>query len=691
MNRDSRSWQPSLSTRVCTDHFFLDDFQEGDLERYHARANPETRTLIRLKVDSVPNTDRRTGSFANPLVQTMSKRPPPKERLVEMQPAGSTDGIDIEQDTTNESCSNIEPDSFWEIDELYFSETDSEDSQPTDEVDDDDFDTGLHNEDINSSFSEEGDFIELDDLELDDLTDDDEPVIDESVESFTTNACWAIISVPLLLSLFKFCPECGARSVIKRINCAGFGIVVNYRCYGILPHEGVWRSSRLRQKKYECNLVVSAAAFLCGMSYSVLESFMTCLSVPYITCSSFYKNNTTNLYPIIVDQWTSMRTALLESRSQLEHVDIAGDGHFDSPGWCAKFCTYSILDIKTGAILDFFVAQKGMYRGDLETFACKEVLLNLVSQGLKVRHFVTDENTRIAKLMRTFFTSITHNYDIWHKARLVKRKLMEMSKKLPKLSEFVAPIVNHFWYSCKKCAGDPKELVERVHSTLLHISNHHAWTADPFEPLKLQLQKERNEKRKKQIVLTSEKLYPYFHKVKHCDHSSRVKHRTLQGLKWFKIESEEFTSLFKYFTSTRFISSIQLCCNFLHTGALEVYHNVRLKLLPKRTSYSLNRMVVGSMVIAIEINKNLTSNRKEFWSYSKSQKKYVSKSRVINKDYSYRKDILQGMWDYVGEGKEPRSIATMLKESQYVKRTIPKNITGLKIPKKSTLLDRSRF
>ena len=266
-----------------------------------------------------------------------------------MQTAGTTDGLDIEQDITNVSCSIVEPESFWEIDEPYFSETDSDDNQPTDE-DDEDFDTGLHNEDLNSSFSEEDD-LELDDIELDDLTDDGEPVIDECVKSFTTKACWAIISVPLLLSLFKFCPECGARSVIKRINCAGFGIVVNCRCYGILPHKGVWRSSRLRQKKYECNLVVSAAAFLSGISYSALELFMTCLSVPYITCSSFYKSNTTSLYPIIVDQWTSMKTALLESRSGLEHVDIAGDGHFDSPGWCAKFCTYSTLDIKTGAII----------------------------------------------------------------------------------------------------------------------------------------------------------------------------------------------------------------------------------------------------------------------------------------------------------------------------------------------------
>ena len=105
-----------------------------------------------------------------------------------------------------------------------------------------------------------------------------------------------------------------------------------------------------------------------------------------------------------------------------------------------KICTYSILEISIGAIVDFFVVEKGMYKGDLETAACKEVLENLINSGLKIRHFVTDENTKIAQMMRTCFSTIIHNYDIWHKARLIKRKLQEMTKKLPKLSDSVVPI-----------------------------------------------------------------------------------------------------------------------------------------------------------------------------------------------------------------------------------------------------------
>ena len=143
------------------------------------------------------------------------------------------------------------------------------------------------------------------------------------------------------------------------------------------------------------------------------------------------------------------------------------------------------------------------------------------------------------------------------------------------------------------------------------------------------------------------------------------------------------------------MNSIKMCRNFLHTGNLEVYHNVRLKLLPKRTSYSLQRMLMGSMLIAIEINSNLDTSetRRQFWSYSKSQKKYVRKSRVVKKNYEYRVDLLKDMLDFARNGPQPRllEIETMLKDELYVKRRIPHNITGLEVPREVDTHDRSRF
>lgn len=690
MKREPRSFNPSPSTKICTDHFFLEDFREDDVAAHLSRVSEDQEKTIpiRLKPDSVPNTDRATGNFADPLCQAASSRKNPLSRA-----RTTVTEADSELQAESPDLSLADLDIEMPASSEYETDFDEEES----EFDEDFTHTA---ELLNSSFSEEADPIsETGPFSAEHDASDDFPVTHEDVKSFTDKACWALVNVSILLSLLKFCPECGAHNVIKNIKTFGFAIVVRYRCCGIETHDGIWRSSPLTKRLYICNLLFSAATYMCGISYSALESLMICVSMPYISCNRFYRNNSVNLYPIIVDKWVEIRDAVVQTDTESEEDDevklnIAGDGHHDSPGFCAKFCTYSILNLNTGAIVDFFVAQKGMYTGELETSACREVLTNMTKRGLKFNHFVTDENTKIAKLVRNSFPKINHNYDVWHKARLIKRKLQKMAEKLPKISDFVNTLVNHFWYSCKNCAGDPKILLQRFHSSLLHLVNKHRWTADPFKPLKLRLQSERNENRKRPVNLPSEKLYPMFQNVKKCEHALKAKHRKMRGMKWLDIDSDEFLCLFKYFTDSRFIKSVQMCCNFLHTGALEVYHNVRLRMLPKRTSYSLKRMIVSSMVTAIEINRNLptdNSKYKTWWQYSKSQKRYISKTRMVNKDYSYRREILTAMINYISEGKKPRDISEMLKDENYVKREISKNITGLTRPVGKPTLNVSRF
>ena len=76
-----------VSLRVCTDHFFDNDFQQDDLARYrYLRLNGDVRSLkfcrIRLKPNTLPNTDRVTGRYADPLdyQRELRRRPLPNER-----------------------------------------------------------------------------------------------------------------------------------------------------------------------------------------------------------------------------------------------------------------------------------------------------------------------------------------------------------------------------------------------------------------------------------------------------------------------------------------------------------------------------------------------------------------------------------------------------------------------------------
>ena len=84
MKRDPTSFNPSSSTKVCTDHFFLTDFREADLSAHQVQAaQPEELwkvVPIHLKSDSIPKTDRATGIFADPLCQNYNTRQPPRVR-----------------------------------------------------------------------------------------------------------------------------------------------------------------------------------------------------------------------------------------------------------------------------------------------------------------------------------------------------------------------------------------------------------------------------------------------------------------------------------------------------------------------------------------------------------------------------------------------------------------------------------
>ena len=61
-------------------------------------------------------------------------------------------------------------------------------------------------------------------------------------------------------------------------------------------------------------------------------------------------------------------------------LTICGDAQFDSPGFSAKYCTYSIMNCPTNEIIDFIVIQKGQFTGELERQACQLLLGILVNE-----------------------------------------------------------------------------------------------------------------------------------------------------------------------------------------------------------------------------------------------------------------------------------------------------------------------
>jgi hypothetical protein len=52
-----------------------------------------------------------------------------------------------------------------------------------------------------------------------------------------------------------------------------------------------------------------------------------------------------------------MQAAITE-RFHGQPVDVTGDGQFDSPGFTARFCFYTVVESVSKLVLDFYVAEK---------------------------------------------------------------------------------------------------------------------------------------------------------------------------------------------------------------------------------------------------------------------------------------------------------------------------------------------
>ncbi|KAG0434535.1 hypothetical protein HPB47_019034 [Ixodes persulcatus] len=90
-------------------------------------------------------------------------------------------------------------------------------------------------------------------------------------------------------------------------------------------------------------------------------------------------------------------------------VDLAGDGRYDSPGFCAKYMTHSLHATQVNKILHFEQVQVEEHCHELS-----KCLEKVKGQGHKVASVTTDRHVQVTKYMRTEEPTIQHYFDRWH-------------------------------------------------------------------------------------------------------------------------------------------------------------------------------------------------------------------------------------------------------------------------------------
>ncbi|KAK0148355.1 hypothetical protein N1851_011326 [Merluccius polli] len=318
-----------------------------------------------------------------------------------------------------------------------------------------------------------------------------------------------------------------------------------------------------------------------------------------------------------------------------EEVVLCGDGRCDSPGHSAKYCTYTFLDVQSQKVVDFKVVSCTQVSSSntMEIRGFKEALTTIEGNGVKVSTISTDRHPQIVKEMRVSNPEKCHEFDPWHVAKGVSKKLAAAAKRreCEGLGEWIPSIINHFWWSAQTCGGDAEVLKEKWVSVIHHVTNRHDWPGNRHY---------------------------------HCCAHEPLDETSQRSKLWLQPGSEGHQALVKTVKDKRLLKDLGHLTKCIHTTSLEVYHSMYLKYLPKRTHFGYDVMIHASMLAALDHNNNANRGQAVYQdgesvdepkfkiSWSKVHKRFRARPVAVQKDYGYMKAMVADVLSSVSDSNQ---------------------------------------
>ena len=251
------------------------------------------------------------------------------------------------------------------------------------------------------------------------------------------------------MELFEVCPLCTEPATAEVSKIIGTLIHVTQKCANC-SYCRVWRSQPNIKKMPAGNLLLSAAILYSGSMISQTLRMLKILRVECFSRQTFHKHQKNYLIPVVIKMWKEEQDKIIQSVSSLEGgLVLSGDGRSDSPGHCAKYGAFTVIEQRVNKVFDVQLVQVS---GRMEPFThltffstsviiffllsffqsnevqnsawCEhEGLLRmerfLANKDLQLDVLITDRNRQNAKYIRNHMKPkrTTHYYDIWHIAK----------------------------------------------------------------------------------------------------------------------------------------------------------------------------------------------------------------------------------------------------------------------------------
>ena len=226
------------------------------------------------------------------------------------------------------------------------------------------------------------------------------------------------------------------------------------------------------------NLLLASPILLSGATYTKIASLSEILNWKIFSEKTFYKIQNMYLFPVINEAWQAEQNSVF-GELEIEDLWLSGDCRCDSPRHSAKYGTYTMINRLSDKIVDFQIVQviEVTSSNAMESEGFKRCMENIHDIGANIKVVATDHHVSIQSDMKKNFPHVQHQFDVWHVAKSITKKLIEKAKR-KECSEldqvWIKSVSNHLWWFADTCEKDKNLLREKWISIVHHSANIHS-------------------------------------------------------------------------------------------------------------------------------------------------------------------------------------------------------------------------
>ncbi|CAH2281852.1 coiled-coil domain-containing 51 isoform X2 [Pelobates cultripes] len=342
----------------------------------------------------------------------------------------------------------------------------------------------------------------------------------------------------------------------------------NHRCL-------FWQSQPMIGKRSCGNILASASVLFSGSNFSKASELFRIFGVSFISEAMHFIYQKKFLFPVVDLHHEKERKAIL-AKLKGRALCLSGDGQFDSPGFGAKYCTYTLLEESTKKIIECNTIRVRETKSSvaMESKAFQKCIDQVREEGLKIAILATDRHANIRKIMKAQYKNIIHQFDVWRYCKRLRRKLESITRHrlYKELAPWNAMIINHMWTSCFLSKGNVEFLRERWKAVLHHIKNEHAWDNGTL--------------------------------IYKCDHQEIVESEERTHC-WVDEKSQAYSKLGIFVRDKQIHRDLEYMAKFCHSDDLNIFHSLVFKYRPKQIRFTMDSVVARTKLAVLAHNANV--------------------------------------------------------------------------------------